>query len=267
MKRAAANCHNGCAAIVVLLMLLNACGTNKTVLEEVSEKVYTLEPNADVSIQNRDGAILVYGSDTDQLRVRATKKAYTRERLGQIAIEVSRTEGSFSVSTKIPQPRKWAFSDRSGTVDYVIVLPVSTGVSTLDLNAGEVLLDGVRLRELHARLGDGRMFARNCFTNLDLTMNRGTLTVAYDWWEEEKMSARAKIAQGNAWVWAPSDAAFHLLAAVTHGNVVNDFNDVPLSAPPFADGMKVDQIINGGGQAAVEVRVEEGNIRIGEANP
>ena len=47
----------------------------------------------------------------------------------------------------------------------------------MDLHAGEVLLDTIRGPELHARLNDGRIFARNCFTNLDLTMNRGTLTL------------------------------------------------------------------------------------------
>jgi hypothetical protein len=31
--------------------------------------------------------------------------------------------------------------------------------------------------------------------------------------------------------------------------------------------MKIDQIINGGGQATVEVRVERGEIKIAEANP
>ena len=46
----------------------------------------------------------------------------------------------------------------------------------------------MRGREVRARLGDGRIFARNCFTNMDLTVNRGTLTLAYDWWEEEKFS-------------------------------------------------------------------------------
>ena len=39
-------------------MLLNGCGSgNNRVLEEVSEKVYAVEANANISIQNRDGAV------------------------------------------------------------------------------------------------------------------------------------------------------------------------------------------------------------------
>ena len=103
-----------------------------------------------------------------------------------MAIDVSIKPSAVSVTTKLPPQPKWAFSDHSGTVDCTIVVPATASISAVDLNAGEVLLDNIRGREVHARLGDGRIFARNCFTNLDLTMNRGTLTLSYDWWEHDR---------------------------------------------------------------------------------
>ena len=104
-------------------------------------------------------------------------------------------------------------------------------------------------REVHARLGDGRICARNCFTNLDLTTNRGTLTLLYDWWEQGKFSARVNVGQGGAWVFLPSDARFHLLARAVHGKIANDFINVPLTANFSAREMDIDQVINGGGAA------------------
>jgi hypothetical protein len=249
-------------------MLLNGCGSAENrVLEEVVEKVYPVNASANISIHNRDGAILVYGSDANEIWVRSVKKAYSRERLSQIAIDVSIKAGAVSVTTKFPPQAKWAFSDRSGTVDYIIVVPKTASISALDLNAGEVVLDSMHGREVHARLGDGRIFARNCFTNLDLTMNRGTLTLAYDWWQQEKFSAQVNVGQGNAWVFLPTEAAFHLLARAARGNISNDFNNLPVSANSSAQGMNVDQIINGGGSAAIKVRVDKGDIKIAEANP
>lgn len=249
-------------------MLLNGCGSgNNRVLEEVSEKVYAVEANANISIQNSDGAVLVYGSDANEMRVQAVKKAYSRERLNQIAIDVSIKPSAVSVTTKFPSQAKWALSDRSGTVDYTIVVPETASISALDLNAGEVVLDSMGGREVHARLNDGRIFARNCFTNLDLTVNRGTLALSYEWWQEEKFSAQTTMMQGNAWVWLPSEAAFHLLARAAHGKIANDFNNVPLTANSSAREMKIDQIVNGGGSATINVRVEKGNIKIAEANP
>jgi hypothetical protein len=257
-----------CAVVLALLMLLSGCGdADNRALEEVVEQLYSVEPNANITIQNRDGAVLVYGSDANEMRVQAVKKAYSRERLNQIAIDVSIKPSAVSVTTKFPPQAKWALSDRSGTVDYTIVVPETASISALDLNAGEVVLDSMGGREVHARLGDGRIFARNCFTNLDLTMNRGTLTVAYDWWEQEKFSAQVNVGQGNSWVFLPTEAGFHLLACAAHGKIANDFNNVPLTANSSAREMKIDQIVNGGGSATINVRVEKGNIKIAEANP
>jgi hypothetical protein len=249
-------------------MLLSACGSgDNRVLEEVSEKVYTVEPDANISIHNQDGAILVYGSDVNGVRVRSLKKAYSHARLNEIAIDVSTKPGAVSITAKVPAQPKWAFSDHSGTVDCTIVVPATASISALDLNAGEVLLDSMRGREVHARLGDGRIFVRNCFTNLDLTTNRGTLTLSYDWWKQEKFSAQVNVGQGSAWVFLPSDARFHLLARAVHGKIANDFNNVPLTANCSSREMNIDQIINGGGAATINVRVEKGDIKIAEANP
>src|SRR6476646_11386648 len=206
-------CRKFWPTVAALLMLLDGCGSgDNRVLEEVSEKVFAVEPSANISIHNYDGALLIYGSNVNEVRVRSLKRAYSHERLNQIVIDVSAKPGAVSITAKVPPQPKWAFSDHSGTVDCTIVAPATASISALDLNAGEVLLDSMRGREVHARLGDGRVFARNCFTSLDLTVNRGTLTLAYDWWEQEKFSAQVNVGQGNAWVWLPSDSAFHLLA-------------------------------------------------------
>jgi hypothetical protein len=266
--RSVAKCEKLWPAIATLLMLLSGCGgADNGVLEEVVEQVYPIDPSANISIHNYDGAILVYGSDVNEVRVRSLKRAYSHERLNQIAIDVSTKPGAVSINAKVPPQPKWAFLDHSGTVDWTIVVPATASISALDLNAGEVLLDSMHGREVHARLGDGRIFARNCFTNLDLTMNRGTLTVGYDWWEQEEFSTHVNVGQGHAWVFLPSAARFHLLARAAHGKIANDFNNVPLTANSSVPEMNIDQIINGGGAATINVRVEKGDIKIAEANP
>jgi hypothetical protein len=266
--QAPARCHKLSATFAALLILLNGCNNaDNPVFEEVSEKVYPVEANANISITNQGGAILVYGSDANEIRVRSLKRAYSHKRLNQIEIDVSAQPGTVSVTAKVPLRPKWSLRDYSGTVDFTIVVPATASISALDLNAGEVLLDGMHGREVHGRLGDGRIFARNCFTNLDLTMNRGTLTLTYDWWVREKLSAQANVRQGNAWVFLPSDAGFHLLARTARGKITNDFNDIPLIANSSSGEMKTDEIINGGGTATINVRVEQGDIKIAEANP
>jgi hypothetical protein len=135
------------------------------------------------------------------------------------------------------------------------------------LDAGEILVDGMRSQTTRARLGEGRMFARNCFTNLDLAIWRGNLILSYDWWEKSNFSAQANLTQGNAWAYLPGDTAFHLLVKAVHGDIFNDFESRAVAKPTIAKGTKIDAVVNGGGDATIKFRVTEGNIKIVEARP
>jgi hypothetical protein len=254
--------------IAVLLLSLAGCGSeNDRILEETFERHYTIQPNADVSIQNHDGAVLVYGSNTDEMRVQATMKAYSRTRLKQIAIDVSVQPTSVSINTKFPPKPRWALFDRSGTVDYTIVVPATVNISQLSLHSGELVVDGMRGRSVLARLGDGRMFAKNCFTDAHLALQRGNLALSYDWWEREKLSVQANLTQGNAWAFLPSEAAFHLVARTAYGKIASDFDNSATDGKGSADAITINQFVNGGGNATIEIRAESGNIKIVEANP
>jgi hypothetical protein len=264
----AANGHKLSPIVSALLVSLAGCNSaNNRVVEETFERLYAGEPSTNVTIQNGDGAVLLYGSNVNEIRVHAVKKAYSRARLAQIAVNVLVGPGSVSITTKFPPKPEWGLFDRSGTVDYTIVIPATASISGLNLDAGEILLDGMRGPAAHARLGEGRIFARNCFTNLDLAMRRGNVIMSFDWWEDSRFSAQASIAHGNAWAYLPSDAAFHLLANAAYGKIFNDFETVPVAAPPTVGGMKTNLAVHRGGEGTINIQVAEGNIKIVEANP
>jgi hypothetical protein len=266
VRLAAINQQGARLLLAALLSALAGCGSAAhRPLEETFEQIYTIEPAANITIINGDGAVFVYGSNTNEMRVQAIKRAYTRERLKQIAVDLSVQPGSVAINTKFPPKPKWALVDRSGTVDYTIVIPATANLTRLELSAGEVFVDGMRGQKMVARLGSGRMFARNCFGNVALRLDRGTLTFAYDWWEPGKFSIKANVERGNAWAFLPIDVVCHLVAETRHGEIENDFEE------PAERGTKeltkIDMLIKGGGDAALTMRVKEGSIKIVEANP
>jgi hypothetical protein len=252
--------------LAALLSALAGCGSGADrALEETFEQTYRIEPTANITLLNGDGAVFVYGSNTSEMRVRVIKRAYTRERLRQIAVNVSIQPSSVSINTKFPPKPKWALFDRSGTVDYTVVVPTTVSLARLELCRGEVVVDGMRGRKTDARLGSGRMFAHNCFGNVALTLDRGTLTLGYDWWEPGKFAIQANIGHGNAWAFLPIDVVCHLVAETGHGKIGNDF------AEPAQRGAKeitkTDMLVDGGGETTVTMRAKEGGIRIIKASP
>ena len=252
----------------VLLLSLAGCGSDSApVLEETFERVHTIQSTADITLQNQDGAILIYGSNTSEVRVKATKKAYSRAQLEKIVIDVSVQPTSVSINVNVPPKPKWALFDRSGTVDCTIVVPATATISLVRLDAGEVFVDGMQGRSVHAWLGDGRMFAHNCFTDMDLALRRGNLTISYDWWDPARFTIQAEIGRGNAWAFLPTKAAFHLVAETGRGRVASDFDDAPVTRTASARPQKIDGLVNGGGQASINVHTASGDVKIVDANP
>src|ERR1700732_4044931 len=129
-------------------------------LEELSDRRYQIDPTAaTLSVTNHDGSIQIYGAggDVREVQVETVKRAYTPERLKAISIQVSAQKNSVAIETIYPPDPAGPFSDRSGTVDYVIVLPQAAKISKLDLAKGEVLIEEMRSPEAHAQLGNGRL--------------------------------------------------------------------------------------------------------------
>ena len=248
--------------------LLASCHRSaESTLEETIDNRYPVERTATLNISNRDGSIRVYGAGGDirEVRVEAIKKAYSAERLKAISVQISAKPDSITIETLYPDDSKAGFSDRSGTVDYVIVVPQSMRISKLQLENGEVLLEEMRGDEAHANLGNGRLLAHNCFGNLDLHLKTGNLAVVYEWWEEEEFSIRSTVEDGNSFAYIPSEAAFRLIAHAATGQIGNDFE--PKENRHAEPVNKIDMMVGDGGKATFQFENEDGNIKISEHNP
>ena len=258
--------HSVGLVLAALTSAFAGCGsaTDRT-LEETVEKVYRIDPIANITISNENGAIFVYGSTRNEMRVEAVKKAYSRERLKQLVINFAVQRSGVSISTISPAKSKSFFSDRSGTVDYTIVVPATANISKVTLNTGELLVDGMRGETVEARLGSGRIFAHNCFSNIAFTLGTGTITLAYEWWEKRRFWIQANIGEGNARTLLPADAACHLIAETGHGKIGVDFEQ--FAGRGSKETRKLDTVLGGGGEARITIRAQSGNIAFAETSP
>ena len=255
-------------AMLIGLCLLAGCREKgDRTLEEVIDHTYPVEPTATLRVTNRDGSIRVYGAGAGvhDIQVEAIKKAYSAERLRAISIRTTAQKDSVTIETVYPPNPRFGFSDRSGTVDYVIVVPETIRISKLELGNGEMLVEGMRSDQARAELGNGRLFAHNCFGNLDLAVHTGNLAIVYEWWEELEFAIHANVENGNAFASIPTDAAFHLIAHTVTGKIANDFAEKEdRRAEPINN---VDTQVGSGGKTVFQFETQDGNIKISEHNP
>jgi hypothetical protein len=228
-------------------------------LEEIVEQKYDVDAGASLSVANIDGSIRIYAADGPQISIQAIKKAYTPERLQKIAVDVKATRNSIAITTSFP-PRKNVLSDRSGTVDYIIVVPQTTRITQLELVNGELLVEGLRGGSAIAHLVNGWLGGHNCFGDLDLKVETGRLDLAYDWWENQKFSVKASSARGNVRASLPGDAALSLSATALEGRVANGFDSKKTSGGDVIHSVAT--VIGPDAETAISLEAGRGNIRI-----
>lgn len=249
-----------CASLLFVLFILAAPVGAVEVLEEIIEQKYDVDANATLKVENVDGSIRVYAAEAPQITIQAIKKAYTRERLQGIVVDVNATPGSVAITTTFP-PRKSAVSDRSGTVDYIIVVPQTAKIADLRLTNGELLVEGLRPGgSATAHLVNGWLAGHNCFADLTLTVETGRLDVAYDWWENHKFSVKASSTRGSVRAILPSSASVSLNANALEGRVTNGFD--ANKTKPVDIVHSVATVIGTGGEATIAMEAARGNIRI-----
>ncbi|PYL06339.1 MAG: hypothetical protein DME34_09170 [Verrucomicrobia bacterium] len=253
-----------CVALALSFSFPGCGGKVSGPIEETLSETYPLNSDAAVTIANQDGSVRIYGGG-DELKVHAVKKAYSAARLRQIKVHITTGPESASITTDYPPKQKWSFSDRSGSVDYIIVVPETARVVRAELASGELAVEGLRGERVEARLGNGLMFARNCFTDLQLKLDTGNLSLSFDWWEREKFSVNGTVEHGHIGSFFPGDAAFHLHAESPTGKIANDF--VEKENRRAEPTNSIDMIVGDGGDVRVKIRAEHGNIRIAETNP
>lgn len=250
-----------CLILFAAVLLFTGCkrDADKT-LEQVVEQTYRLDFRGSLRITNKDGAIHLFGSKAPELRVQAIKRAYSRARLQAIDVRVSSQPQAAVIDTIFPPAKKWSLSDRSGTVDYIIVMPERLRTVDLELINGEITIDDLREGRGRARVQNGRLSALNSFASLNYQAANGAIDFYYYWWESAQFLVKATIPNGNIGVMLPRDASFRVEAETRGGSVACDQLDGD-------DGLhshrkKLTSNIGSGKGPTFQLQSVSGNIRI-----
>ncbi|MDQ6655413.1 MAG: DUF4097 domain-containing protein, partial [Verrucomicrobiota bacterium] len=231
------------------------------------EETYDVPEKVNLTIRNTDGRIYVYGSDDPQIKIKALKRAFSDERAHAIEVRVQVNGDNATIDTIYPPAEEGLLADRSGTVDYTILVPQYCSLSQVELANGEVLIEGVRGAAINAKVENGKLILRNSFALTQATVGKGSIDLFYGWWEESiPFSVAADVASGDIRLALPAKAVLHLDAAAPDGHINNQFPPRDPDAEPDHDELKT--LVTALGDGAENVRTkmtlkaQSGNIRI-----
>ncbi len=155
--------------------------------EEVREEfhqTYPLAANGRVSLENMNGNVRITVVEGNEVQVNAVKRAYNRERLAEVKIEVSATADAIRIRTDYPEREQNFTSDERGrynnpaTVDFAIVVPRQARLESIDLINGSLDIDGVE-GDVKASSVNGRVAARGLRGEAKLNTVNGTVEATF----------------------------------------------------------------------------------------
>ena len=242
-------------------LFANSIGAGE-VLEDVVERRFPLDPAGTFSLRAIDGTVEIFGSDSREVKIVATKKAFSLERLNAIVIRVDARPDAVNIETTPPPTPRHRFSDRSGTVEYTITIPQTARIARVEMPNGELVIDGMRGASIAASLGRGQLAIHNCFCDQTIHVIRGGLNVFFDWMDARPFAIEAEIDDGNVLARLPTDATFQLHAVAREGHVSSDFS--PIETRKRGDASEINEVIGDTPVARLSFRASEGNIHISE---
>jgi hypothetical protein len=242
-------------------LFANSIGAGE-VLEDVVERSFPLDPAGTFSLHAIDGTVEIFGSDSREVKIIATKRAFSLERLNAIGIRVDARPDAVNIETTPPPTPRHRFSDRSGTVEYTINIPQTARIARVEMPNGELVIDGMRGASIAASLGRGQLAIHNCFCDQTIHVIQGGLNVFFDWMEERPFAIQAEIDDGNVLARLPTDATFQLHAVAREGHVASDFS--PMETRKRGDASEINEVIGDTPVARLSFRASEGNIHISE---
>jgi DUF4097 and DUF4098 domain-containing protein YvlB len=247
-------------ARLISLLLFSQSAFAVEAVEEIVQQKYAVDPDVTLSVHNIDGSIRVYAGDVHEISIEAIKRAYTSDRLKKIVISIEATSKSVVIETNFPpKENSFSLSDRSGTVEYNLIVPHTTKITNLDLVNGEVLVESLREGSAAAHITNGWLAAHNCFSDLNLRIENGRLDVAFDWWENTKFSVKLSSERGNIRAVIPSDASAGIVARTTTGRIANALD--PKEAPDELI-QSLDFATDPTPETIFDIKSTAGNIRI-----
>jgi DUF4097 and DUF4098 domain-containing protein YvlB len=254
-------------ALSVLLGLLGCKPKLKTELptNEVIEQTYKVDPNATLRIANGRGSVTIHGTDASEVRLRAVKHAPSAAQLKDTTVNVTAEPGDILIKTSFLRQKKQPFFAGSSSVDYTLVVPRTARIARVDVDDGNVSIEGIQSSDIRANVVNGHVEIRNCCGDLKVAVANGALDLFFGRCEGPYFSADAQVLNGNAQLSIARGASLRVRGETLNGKIANYI--APMMDLNGRPSLKADFSFGEGRHSDITLRVTSGDITIVAAKP
>jgi len=254
--------------VLVFVLFLAGCNSKKESerpADEVIEHTYKVNADASLRITNPRGSIAIRGADASGVWMRAVKSAPGAAQLKDITVDVTAEPTDILIKTAFLRQKKMPLFAGASAVNYTLSVPHNIRISRLDLDDGEVSIEGIQSTDIRANVVDGKLVIRNCCGNLKVSVANGELDLVYGRCEGPYFSADAQVLNGNVRLSVARGAALRVSGETLNGKIMNNTGAmVGLNGQLLR---KIDLPLGNGRRCDVTVRATSGDITIVAAEP
>lgn len=204
----------------------SALTQNSQELREELNRTFPLSSGGRVTLENIAGKVKIAAWDRNEVKVEAVKRAYTRERLSEVQININSNGDSLDIQTEYPE-HNYRFNkgeDRRNSlasVDYTLTVPRNARLEGIELVSSDLELDGLA-GDVKASVVSGSVTARGLTGEARLSTVSGRLDVTFNQLNETKAISLGSVS-GPVTLTIPSNSNAQLRANTVHGSITNDF--------------------------------------------
>lgn len=202
------------------ITLLSTC-VQANVFDQI-EKTFDVNNNASFRLNNINGSVDISTWENPTISVTANIAADNQEDRDNMIIEMQQSGLEVSVETRYKERGSWGRNNQSGKVEYIVLVPKNTILSSINLVNGSLIIDNVK-GAVNAELVNGSIKASGLAGNSELSSVNGSIKITYSELAKTLDRIDVETVNGSIKVSMPKLLNTTVEAETMHGNIKTDF--------------------------------------------
>lgn len=193
----------------------------KAEIRDEITKTFNVSEPTEFRLDNVNGDVDIKAWDNNKIKVKAVITAKNQNARDRITIEMNENDRGVSVETHYKKSSGWG-NNHSGSVEYTVMVPRHTRLSSIDLVNGSLSVEGVQ-GEMNIDLVNGSIVASGLTRDSEINSVNGSIEVTYESVAKNLRDISIDTVNGRIELNLPESINADVDIETMNGSIRNDF--------------------------------------------